>query len=86
MDFYAPKSSLVVEVDGSKHLKPINIQNDAYRDACLASQGLRVLRFSNEEVSQELDAVVGTILKALMNQVDEIPLTPFIKGGDKADR
>jgi len=81
VDFYAPKSSLVVEVDGPQHLRSINIQNDACRDAYLASQGLRVLRFSNEKVSQRLDAVVDAILKVLMDQVDEIPLTPFNKGG-----
>ena len=82
VDFYAPKSSLVVEVDGSQHLKTINIQNDAYRDACLASQGLRVLRFSNEEVSQGLDAVVGAILQALVEwRGGNPPNPPLLKGG-----
>ncbi len=81
VDFYAPKASLVVEVDGSQHLGPEHGQNDAERDACLASEGLRVLRFSNMQVLQELDAVVDIILKVLVNQVDEIPPNlPLTKG------
>ena len=73
VDFYAPKASLVVEVDGSQHLNSEHRQDDAERDAYLKSQGLRVLRFSNFEVSQELDAVMSVILQALVEQRVEIP-------------
>jgi very-short-patch-repair endonuclease len=83
VDFYAPKAKLVVEVDGSQHLGPEHGQNDAERDAYLASEGLRVLRFSNMQVLQELDAVVDVILRALIDRVDENPLyPPFNKGGN----
>ncbi len=82
VDFYAPKSSLVVEVDGSQHLESTSTQNDAYRDACLASQGLRVLRFNNEEISRGLDAVVGAILQALVEwRGGNPPNPPLRKGG-----
>ena len=66
VDFYAPKAKLVVEVDGSQHLDSVHVQNDAYRDACLSSEGLQVLRFSNIRVLQELDAVVDEIFRAVM--------------------
>jgi very-short-patch-repair endonuclease len=65
-DFYAPKVKLVVEVDRSQHLGPEHGQNDAERDACLASEGLRVLHFSNRQVLQGLDMVVGVILQVLV--------------------
>jgi len=82
VDFYAPNAKLVVEVDGSQHLGLEHTQNDAERDACPASAGLRILRFSNMQVLQELDAVVDIILKVLVNQVDEIPPDPpLTKGG-----
>ena len=82
VDFYAPKAKLVVEVDGSQHLSLDHRQNDAERDVYLASEGLRVLHFSNMQVLQEIDAVAGAILKALMNQEGEIPsFPPLIKGG-----
>ena len=65
VDFYAPKAKLVVEVDGSQHLESFYIQNDAYRDTYLAGQGLRVMHFTNSQVSQNLDVVVDVILQAL---------------------
>ena len=81
VDFYAPNAKLVVEVDGSQHLGLKHKQNDRERDAYLTNAGLQVLRFGNMQVLQEIDAVVDAILKALMNRVNEIPLTPFNKGG-----
>ena len=77
MDFYASKVSLVVEVDGSQHLNLEHRQNDAERDSYLKSQGLRVLRFSNLEVSQELDAVVSVIFQALIEQRGRNPPNPL---------
>ena len=81
VDFCAPKSSLVVEVDGSQHLEPINIQYDAYRDAYLAGCRLRVLRFSNIQVLQEIDAVVDVILQALVEGRGGKPPNPLYERG-----
>ena len=79
VDFYAPKAKLVVEVDGSQHLDSVHVQNDAYRDACLSSEGLQVLRFSNIRVLQELDAVVDEIFRILMERLDQNPHPPIEK-------
>lgn len=76
VDFYASKAKLVVEY-GPQHRGLEHRRNDGEQDACLASSGPQVLRFSKEAVSQGLDAVVGAILNILMNQVDEIPLPPL---------
>jgi very-short-patch-repair endonuclease len=73
VDFYAPKAKLVVEVDGSQHLQSDYAQEDAQRDAYLADQGLLVLRFSNLQVLQELDAVVALIFQRLINPLGENP-------------
>ncbi len=64
-DFYAPKAKLMVEVDGSQHFTPSNIKKDEIRSAELEKQGLRVLRFNNLQVLQEIDAVVETIFQTL---------------------
>ena len=74
--FYAPAARLVVEVDGPQHQDQINAQNDAHRDESLKSQGLRVLRFTNSQVADDLDAVVWFVAEALKS-----PLPPFTKGG-----
>ncbi|MDA1129355.1 MAG: endonuclease domain-containing protein [Chloroflexi bacterium] len=76
VDFYAPAGRLVVEVDGLQHQDPTLAQNDAHRDESLKSQGLRVLRFTNQQVLQGLDAVVWAVVEALKS-----PLPPFTKGG-----
>ena len=65
VDFYAPKAKLVVEVDGAQHFTPGNIQKDEDRSAVLENRGLRILRFNNLQVLQELDAVVEVIFQAL---------------------
>ena len=76
MDFYAPAARLMVEVDGSQHQDQINFQNDAIRDESLKSQGLRVLRFTNRQVVDDLDSVIWVVEEALKS-----PLPPFTKGG-----
>lgn len=62
VDFYCHAVGLVVEVDGSGHL-----DQEAYdrtRDAHLANMGLKVLRFFNSDVDQDLDSVLEVILQA----------------------
>ena len=86
MDFYAPKAKLVVEVDGSQHLGLEHGQNDAERDAYLRSGGLWMLRFSNMQVLQELDAVVEVVFRALTERLDQNPPNPpLLKGGNEGD-
>jgi very-short-patch-repair endonuclease len=79
VDFYAPKAKLVVEVDGRQHLELDHRENDASRDAYLAGAGLSVLRFSNPQVSRELDTVMTVIAKTLM---DRMNLTQLLISGD----
>jgi very-short-patch-repair endonuclease len=82
VDFYAPKAGLVIEIDGSQHLTPENIQRDKKRGAALESQGLRVLRFTNLQVLQELEGVLEAIFQALPDPETKIPPgPPLSKGG-----
>ena len=64
-DFYCHKANLVVELDGSQHCSPEEIQYDQNRTIFLQSQGLRVLRFSNLDVMRQFEAVCEVIDKAL---------------------
>ncbi|OYU15120.1 MAG: crossover junction endodeoxyribonuclease RuvC [Alphaproteobacteria bacterium PA4] len=58
VDFYCPEVALVIEIDGATH-QPAR---DAVRDAVLAARGLQVLRFPNQQVSDDCDAVLAVIL------------------------
>jgi len=62
-DFASLDGKLIVELDGSQHLK--RTEYDDRRDSFLRSAGYRVLRFWNGDVQAELDAVVDTIFEAL---------------------
>ncbi|TFW10337.1 endonuclease domain-containing protein [Oxalobacteraceae bacterium OM1] len=63
LDFVCLYHRLVVEVDGSQHVE--QVQHDARRDAVLMAAGFRVLRFWNNEVLLETDAVLQKIYEAL---------------------
>ncbi|MCX6866764.1 MAG: N-6 DNA methylase, partial [Verrucomicrobia bacterium] len=64
-DFYCHEAKLVVECDGAPHAKPDQIKHDAKRDAFLKAQGLTVLRFENDRVLNDTDAVLQEIASHL---------------------
>lgn len=64
-DFYCPAKKLVVEIDGSQHFKKENSEYDAIRSKFFEGLNIKVLRFTNLEVSTETERVVEKIRKAL---------------------
>lgn len=70
VDFFAPRTKLVVEVDGSQHMEADHARKDKRRDAYLASLGLRVLRFNSRQVLQETDAVVEVIFRTMEEWIE----------------
>ena len=84
VDFYAPAAKLVIELDGSQHLEPTQQAYDQQRSAFLQQQGLRVLRFSNLDVLQQIESVMTAIFEALQMGLKIPPNPPFSKGEYKA--
>jgi len=66
VDFACLSARLVVEVDGGQHFTEDGLAADAARDAWLAGEGFRILRFSNHDVLTNVDGVVETILAGLL--------------------
>ncbi len=64
-DFYCADASLVVELDGSVHDAPYQRDYDRVREEELAARGLRVVRFRNAEVEDDLTQVARKILACL---------------------
>ena len=60
-DFYCHKAKLVVELDGSQHCDPGEIEYDQRRTEYLRSQGLEVLRFSNLDAMRQFRSVCEAI-------------------------
>jgi very-short-patch-repair endonuclease len=63
LDFFCVQAQLAVELDGGVHNQPEQRKYDEERTAFLEDNGLRVLRFRNEEVEERLDEVMRTILE-----------------------
>ncbi|ALQ50706.1 endonuclease domain-containing protein [Nitrosomonas ureae] len=82
VDFYCAAANLVIELDGSQHFEPDHQASDAERDRILESLGLRVLRFDNRQVMQELDAVMRVVFDAVEKGIPLgiPPSPPFSKG------
>ena len=64
-DFYCHKAKLVIEVDGGYHNMPDQYEYDINRDSELYELGLKVLRFTNEDVLFNIDKVLNTIEKEI---------------------
>ena len=63
VDFYCPRRRLVIEIDGSIH--QYQQDEDAVRQAFIEQQGLRLMRFSNDDVINNLETVIEQISEAL---------------------
>ena len=61
VDFYCHKAKLVIELDGSQHCDPMEMDYDQRQTAYLRSQGLEVVRFSNLDVLQRFRPVCEAI-------------------------
>jgi len=62
VDFYCPKASLAIELDGDSHFESDSTkQLDVKRQEFIESLGIKVIRFSNNEIYQNLDGVLEVI-------------------------
>lgn len=61
LDFYCHECKLAIELDGRIHDKKMNRLYDVMRSDELSAGGIRVLRFQNEEVINEIEDVLKRI-------------------------
>ena len=64
LDFYCVDAHLVVELDGSQHADE-RMQQDRNRTAYLEEKGLKVLRFWNKDVIENIEGVLEKIYQTL---------------------
>ena len=70
-DFYSAEAKLVIELDGSQHYEPVNIQNDKKRAEFLKGYGLKAIRIPNNEVARNFRGVceyIDTAVKQSLSQ------------------
>jgi very-short-patch-repair endonuclease len=56
----------VIEVDGGRHFTPEGLQADAERTVFLDALGLRVIRFTNADVLENLEGVRSRLSEVLI--------------------
>jgi len=64
-DFYCFESNLVVEIDGGYHSSIEQTQYDGGRTFDLRAFNIKVIRFTNKEVIENIDFVLSEIRKNL---------------------
>ena len=76
LDFYAPTLLLAVELDGRQHAQAQARAYDRERSFFLEEKRIKVLRFWNSEVHEDLDAVV----KAIEQYLESLPPSYYKRG------
>jgi len=65
VDFVCFSAKLIGELDGPQHLEPDAVEHDRRRTDWLASRGFRLIRFRNQELDENIHAVVDSIGRVL---------------------
>ena len=76
VDFYCAEKKLVIEVDGDIHARPNAQEQDKKREAVLVNLGLRVVRYFNDDVLNNLEGVLDDLYQKLFLP----PVVPLTKG------
>jgi adenine-specific DNA-methyltransferase len=64
LDFYCDEKKLGIELDGGQHGEATDY--DQHRDSWLQTQGIRILRFWNNQMLEETEAVMEVIFGAVV--------------------
>jgi very-short-patch-repair endonuclease len=81
VDFVSFEKQLIIEVDGGQHSEQADY--DSERKEWLEGQGFRVLRFWNNQILKEIEAVKEVIMDALACGFTTPHLNPPPQGGRK---
>lgn len=69
VDFYCHKAKLVIEIDGDVHFNKEAQLKDIERTKTLEGFGLRIIRFTNEQIHKDMDGVLKEI-KSYISPLD----------------
>ena len=79
LDFFCHEAALAIEIDGLAHELGSNPQRDVRRDAWVAEQGVRTLRFRATDMRDNLEGVLILIVEECRGRSphQESPSTAF---------
>lgn len=65
VDFYCPEANLALEIDGDSHYQIGADKRDNARQKFIGKMGIRVVRFTDNDVRDSLDDVLAIVLQKL---------------------
>ncbi len=83
-DFYCHKLKLIIEVDGEVHFNKEAIEHDDGRTAVLERLGIKVIRFTNDQVINNKDLIISEINRFIIDHLPPLPRERGIRGGEAA--
>jgi very-short-patch-repair endonuclease len=72
-DFYCHDFKLIIEVDGGIHNSEIQSEHDENRTSELEDMGIQVIRFSNEDILNNLESVLKKIHQTILRSTSPSP-------------
>jgi very-short-patch-repair endonuclease len=72
-DFYCPKLMLVIEIDGGSHLGEASEEYDENRTIDLEQYGIKVIRYTNNQVLNSIEDVKKDLLKKIKKENKKAP-------------
>lgn len=72
-DFYCHKARLVIEIDGSQHYTDEEIEKDTFRTEVLKGYDLKIMRFTNQQISSSF--------KGVCEYIDLVVKASLLEGG-----
>ena len=79
-DFAVPARKLVIEIDGGQHAEAVD--QDATRARALHAHGYRVIRFWNNDVTDNISGVLETIAAEIERSPTSPRPSPPRRGGE----
>jgi len=70
VDFYCPDKKIAIEIDGATHWTEQEQKRDRVRQDYIEALGIRVLRFTNDDVYTNKDGVLNMIYAVLEGKED----------------
>jgi len=84
LDFYSPEHKLCIEADGGQHYEDKGKKLDGIRTRGLAMYGVKVVRFSDFDILNNIGGVYETIQRVMENMKSNSPhLNPLPEGERK---
>ncbi|MDP2913153.1 MAG: endonuclease domain-containing protein [Candidatus Omnitrophota bacterium] len=73
IDFYSPEHKFGIEADGGQHYDAKSVTQDEARTKTLAKYGIRIMRFSDSDVLNDIEGVYDVIRRELERDIAPSP-------------